>query len=787
MKKYYLLFMFLLPLWVQATHLVGGCFELKWLGGDNYVLVVKILRDCENGQAAYDNPISVGLYEKNTNIQKQIISISLNNSNIETLKFTGPNCANIVTGCTQVATYTKSITLPASQYASNNGYYFSYQRCCRNNIIANIIQPQDAGMALYAEIPNPKIVKNSTPHFTNNPNTLLCANNLFKYNMNFQDDDGDVLQYSFIEPINGNANRNNVMTTTSGPYPNVVWRNPYSNTNVISGTLPLSINATTGELTCNPNAIGVYVASIRVEEFRFGKKIGEVRLELQFTVTNCPNSAPLASVVTLNNQLISTDTVDVRVPEELCLKIRGMDQTDSIFLRVNSPMSDSGFVIKPVYDTLVEGFKSLEAKFCFQSACEHERLKKPFPVYISMVDNGCPISRNVEATFWIRVNPMPVVNPTDLLCMTLVNDKETYFYYGDSTDPANPYFEKYNIYRGINYQNVQLIDSILSKNLKQYHDVKTPNYSQINYTYFMVGVNKCGRLGPTSDTMGTFEQLKYIPEKQYFKYVTVADNKRLEVRWPPSAERDFAKYFLYRSVRGNSTFELIQTFENAFDTAFTDVKVNVMDTSYCYHLVMKDTCDNIGPGGKIACSMVLKGKSANFMSKINWDDYIGWESGVEQYLVFRNDPANPFSQIAKTDSSLVFVDDQLNYNEGLFRYYIVAKEKWAEVSPYFGAESQSNTVELLQPPIVYIPNAFTANGDGLNDQYKWVPVFVKDFHIEIYNRWGGLIYQTSDKNAPWDGIENGAPATADVYFYRMSYSGWEGSEKYSSGNFTLMR
>jgi gliding motility-associated-like protein len=94
---------------------------------------------------------------------------------------------------------------------------------------------------------------------------------------------------------------------------------------------------------------------------------------------------------------------------------------------------------------------------------------------------------------------------------------------------------------------------------------------------------------------------------------------------------------------------------------------------------------------------------------------------------------------------------------------------------------------LFQSPIVYAPNAITQNGDGLNDDFKWVPVFVKDFHIEIYNRWGQMLYQTDNKHQPWDGKVNGQPSQEDVYFYRIRYTGWDGSDKTQSGNFTILR
>ena len=59
-----------MPILLQATHLVGGIIELKWISGNNYQLTVRVLRDCENGnpEVYFDSPISVGIFEKNTHI-----------------------------------------------------------------------------------------------------------------------------------------------------------------------------------------------------------------------------------------------------------------------------------------------------------------------------------------------------------------------------------------------------------------------------------------------------------------------------------------------------------------------------------------------------------------------------------------------------------------------------------------------------------------------------------------------------------------------------------------------
>lgn len=792
MKKLIYILLAFFPFVGNATHLVGGCIELKWNGGDSYTLRVVIIRDCENGspEAYFDSPISDGIFEKVTHTKKNQFTLYFSEINDDTLKFTGDNCANIVTGCTHVGIYTSNITLNSNTYNSNNGYYLSWQRCCRNNIIDNIVNPGVAAMTLYTEVPNLKTVKNSTPHYTSNPNTLLCANNLFQYNMNFVDDDGDELRYSLIEPINGHLDRNKPTSNnaTAGPYPNVVWRNTYSNNDAIHGPVPLSIDATSGLISCNPNSAGIYVASIRVEEFRFGVKIGELRFELQMTVTICPNNPPVSSI-TKDGQIIVEDTVYINIPDSFCFKVRAVDPSDSLYMRISSDSLDSVVINKPHYDTLSAGYQVVETTICWQAACEHEKFSKGVPFYVHVYDNGCPISRNVDSKFWVRFKPMPLVNSTDLLCMTLANNAETTVYFGDSSDVTNPYFDRYYVFRGINYQNYVVIDTIQDRTQRQFHDRNTPNYGSINYTYFMRGVNKCGNMGPASDTLSTFEQLFFIPQKQFIKYVTVVDNNHLELEWPASTERDFAKYFLFKTERGKSKFNLIATFENANETKFVDKDVKVSDTSYCYYLIMKDTCENMGPVGYTACSMVLRGRSSHFTSHLNWQNYLGWENGVAAYQIHRSDPATPYVPIGFSDSAKIsYIDDKLNLNEGLFYYYIVAKESFDPGSSnFFNAESQSNAIELYQPPIVYTPNAFSANGDGLNDEFKWLPVFVKDFHIQIFNRWGQMLFETQNKNEPWDGKVKGEDVSPDVYFYVMRYTGWEGSDKSQSGNFTILR
>lgn len=887
----------------NATHLVGGAFTVRHLGGTSYEIVLRVIRDCENGSpgAYFDIPLSVGLFEKGSNIRKQVINLDFIDD--DTLSFTGFNCPNIVTGCTHIGTYRKVVNLPDLNYGSSGGYYLSWERCCRNGIINNIQRPGDAAMALYAEIPPPRFVKNSTPYYTNNPRTLMCVNNLFKYNMDFVDDDNDNLKYTLITPVNGNLDRqtvDNKGNPSSGPYSSVNWGPGYSSSNAINGQLPLKIDPNTGEITCIPSSPGIYVACILVEEFRFGIKIGEVRLELQFTVTICPNNPPVSSVIQINNIPLLTDTIEIEVGNPTCLTISSVDpEKDSIYLRISSPIMDSNFTELPTFDTLTKGIGLVSTPFCLKPSCEHLRLQRPFPVTIIATDNACPInqqsqkifwvrviesgvpvltlfddnnnlvngdtlktevdkqlcvniravdvrdpvylkvrssvdglnftrlpsfdtlslgqkqaetrfcltpgcdyqkldkpflvwaetgdqlcpdSKVVSDSFWLRITPRPLVPSTDLLCMTLANNQETYIYWGDSSQRNDPNFLYYVLFRSINGMAPQAIDTIRSKNQRYFHDKNTPDYANINYRYFMVGYNQCGIPGASSDSLGTFEQLKYIPDLQLLNTVSVENKKSIRINWEPSKENDFAKYYLYKSKKGGS-FDLIKTFEEQLDNTWLDEDVEVNRFSYCYHLVMQDTCDNLGPMGRISCTVLLNGEAKLFRNDLAWSDYVGWTEGVERYEILREDPATSQTAIG-SNAGNQYIDDKLNLEEGLFHYTIRALEKTDANSPFW---SFSNTISLIQEPGLFVPNAFTANGDALNDNFAWVPVFIKDFHIEIYSRWGELLFETDDKRSHWDGKIHGTPAATDIYFYKVRFTGYNGYSESRHGNFTLLR
>ena len=56
---------------------------------------------------------------------------------------------------------------------------------------------------------------------------------------------------------------------------------------------------------------------------------------------------------------------------------------------------------------------------------------------------------------------------------------------------------------------------------------------------------------------------------------------------------------------------------------------------------------------------------------------------------------------------------------------------------------------------LFMPNAFSPNNDGKNDFYKIGGLGILEMHLQIYNRFGELVFETQDKNELWDGSFNG--------------------------------
>lgn len=83
---------------------------------------------------------------------------------------------------------------------------------------------------------------------------------------------------------------------------------------------------------------------------------------------------------------------------------------------------------------------------------------------------------------------------------------------------------------------------------------------------------------------------------------------------------------------------------------------------------------------------------------------------------------------------------------------------------YCISDSMEMTVAIAESYLA-VPNVFTPNGDGRNDEFRVAYRSLREFHCWVYNRWGKLVYEWTDPAKGWDGTINGRPAAEGAYFY----------------------
>jgi gliding motility-associated-like protein len=97
--------------------------------------------------------------------------------------------------------------------------------------------------------------------------------------------------------------------------------------------------------------------------------------------------------------------------------------------------------------------------------------------------------------------------------------------------------------------------------------------------------------------------------------------------------------------------------------------------------------------------------------------------------------------------------------------------------------STSNYAEVIPPLSIYIPSAFTPNGDGINDTFGVKGQGIKDYRLLIFNRWGEIIFESTEVHKQWDGRLKGNPVEQGTYVYQLFANG---TKKGKTGSVTVI-
>jgi gliding motility-associated-like protein len=104
--------------------------------------------------------------------------------------------------------------------------------------------------------------------------------------------------------------------------------------------------------------------------------------------------------------------------------------------------------------------------------------------------------------------------------------------------------------------------------------------------------------------------------------------------------------------------------------------------------------------------------------------------------------------------------------------------------------SAMDTVTILvnDATSIVIPNVFSPNGDGINDDFFIVTTGMQTLHCDIFNRWGQKVYMLSSPAQKWDGtLDNGHAASEGTYYYVLEALGYDGKTYSYKGPITLVK
>lgn len=714
----------------NASHLVGGDFTYTCLGNNQYRIKLTMFRDCANSQVLFDNTIPVAIYEGSTlsfTIPVDITNL-IPNIPLQTDSCSPPPPSNV---CVEYAEYIDTIFLPPSP----QGYTIVHQRCCRNNVIFNIVNPGSTGNSFFTGVPPNDTACNNSVQFLELPKLLMCFGQSNIIEIPTTDPDGDSLVFSLCDPYLGggqmpNNGPNGVVPNppTGPPYSTVTHSPGFSGANPIHGTPGLTINPQTGTLTVVPDPIiGFFTVAVCVDEYRNGQLINTTQREMQYVIADCilstsagiQSQADLGADATCRGRTIEFRHFSSGMLEAFWIfndSANAPNDTSTAF-NPTYTFSDTGFFevmliinqgIPGCNDTAVEIFEIRDSVDNWFTWGESPCLDKGLDFKLE----GTNLSPNasIEWNFGVNATPQTWSGP-DPPPVVFTNDGNLY--------EVNLTTEDYGC-ESFYYEQLTLHERISLDITGHEVEVCAPHTAVLN--------SQATARGP------------------------------IRILW------DMGDGTTYNN---NGSIEHTYTTPGVYYP-----RVAFRTTSFCIDTISVDL-DPIyvlpSPDAQLSASstrLLMYDPTLTFISQFS-DDVVYSELHTGDGHVFV--PAPPSVEYTYDADSAYFVAFTVGENlDGCI-------------------DTSFIDIYVVPETNIYIPNAFTPDGDGINDWFNVQVTNVGKFEFRIHNRWGQEVFVSQNPSNHWDGNVNGEPAPMGVYVYTLKLQDQQGEWHYRTGSLTLIR
>ncbi len=718
---------------LTATHIIGGVITYKYISDNNYNFTLKIYRDC-SVSSQFSNTITVPAYLGTRKVPFLTKDAMLTSSSIIKIKPPIFPCVIVPNNvCVEEATYNWSMNLPKS----NESYFVSYQVCCRNGTISNVINPSLYGGTFTTEItPNAQKLDNSSPEFNIFPPTAICANTPLEFNNAATDADGDQLIYEFCTPLEGillNGTRcldknTNAEIACPPPYPGILYANGYTVLDPLGINSFLKIDPNTGIITGTPTEIGQYVVGICVKEIRNGIFIGMTTRDFQFNVIQCDKSVV---------GMVESDGKSNR--GEFLIKSCNMK---------NITLKNKSHELSYIKDFYWEFDFDLSKKY------------REWNPTIEMPDTG---------TFTGRLILNPNIRCTDtakvLVIFSYANEAKINILYDTCFADKPVVF-------------APVLDTTKNK-IKNFswsiENQKDTLANPLIYRYYTTGK----------------KNIKLKTENIHGCKATV----ERDFYWKPAPNSLFLKPNTF-TLCSPATFNM-SNFSSPMDTTYT-VEWNFDDGQKGIGHNVSHTFVNAGtysiglkitsPLGCIVETRFPELLKVHQSSKSIFD--------IEPSHVNIENPTvtlNNQSTGAENTSWLIDYKDYTDKFNPIYHFQDTGMHTILLVT-----RNKSGCLDSLRKSIYvypvrkwFLPNAFTPNQDSRNDEYKGKGKMDETSHFEmqIYNDWGALVFYTDNPNIGWNGQvnNNGETLPEGKYIVKVSYLDYDNSPKSLISNVFLIK
>ena len=818
-------FLLLLLNMANATHIVGGEMTYKYLGSNQYRIRLDLYIDCLNGNPqaiSSDATAWIGVWDGNT---KRIISgypVEVSRSGPSRIQKTNYNCIAIApNACVDHYWYETTMTLAPR----TGGYIVSFQRCCRNNSISNLNRPDITGANYWTAIPdsrtNPDKKENNSAVFKELPPNFLCTNTPLNFDHSATDADGDSLVYELFWPFTGGTtsqprpdNRFNG-TLENPPFSQITWSGGYSETNPINGNPALAIDSKTGKLTLIPTLTGQFVVGIIVKEYRKGVLISQTRRDYQFNVQACVIDvvasyfAPTV-VCGYTYQFRNQSTGGQRYHWDFGVAGTNTDTSNQFQPSFTFPAAGK-------YKVKLIAWK----KTCSDTFLAELEVLKPEIPKLQKDTTICEktslvvgTSTTGDAYLWNTGQTTKSITLT-----------QPGLYWIELTKSTCKWRD--SIVLSVDRTKVQISGDTLYCSDEQFsRDLKaTPGLKQYRWntgaTTPNITVTQSGIYVVTGTTVNGCVSIDTAYINRYSPVVISLRDTIVCPGVPVRFDNQNPTATATRWSNGETGASTIITVPGIYIVRVTRGLCSTWDT---FNLANFPSTLDLGPDMRF-CERIdtLITAPRNDFQSVTWNNEIVGNSYrlkepgkliisvINRYGCPESDSIqvrlfpNPRINLGNDTVVCLSVHPVLNALPGMEKYQwqdgtnglsykaIDPGTFWVKVKDKNGCYG-SDTVTInkrgdLYPSMLFMPNAFTPDGNGINDLYPLnkFPKMGSLYNVKLYNRWGEKLVELTTPDVNWDGNFNGVAAPEGAYVYLATWIGCDNVRRTIRGSFHLLR